>query len=150
MKVLLAVDGSEMALEAVRFAVRMLLAGWRAEVVLVNLQERASLYELLTLHDLAAIDQAAAQAGAHALEGAQALLDAAELPYEVEVVKGDPAQGIVDLAESYGCDLIVMGARGASEQRSALLGSVANEVLHASPIPVMIVKPDPLATPQEP
>ena len=33
-----------------------------------------------------------------------------------------------------------MGASGTSTLRSALLGSVSNEVLHAAGVPVMIVK----------
>ena len=38
--------------------------------------------------------------------------------------------------------MIIMGARGRSALRSALLGSVSNEVLHAAAVPVMIVKAD--------
>jgi nucleotide-binding universal stress UspA family protein len=145
MKILLAVDGSELSLEAVRFAVRMLLAGLRGEVVLANVQEPANLYELLVAHDPAVIERVSTEAGQHALLGARELLDAAGLAYECEIGRGDPAHTIVDIAERYACDLIVMGARGASALRSALLGSVSNEVLHASAVPVVIVKPDALA-----
>jgi nucleotide-binding universal stress UspA family protein len=142
MKILLPVDGSELSLEAVRFAVRMLLAGLHGDVVLANVQESASLYEVLVAHDPEVIDRVSAEAGVHALQGAQALLDAAGVEYECEVAKGDPAHTIVDIAERFGCDLIVMGARGQSSLRSAMLGSVSNEVLHASAVPVVIVKPD--------
>ena len=76
------------------------------------------------------------------MKGAQALLDAAGVEYECEVARGDPAHTIIDIAERFGCDLIVMGARGQSALRSAMLGSVSNEVLHASTVPVVIVKPD--------
>jgi nucleotide-binding universal stress UspA family protein len=36
--------------------------------------------------------------------------------------------------------MVVMGARGTSALRSAMMGSVSNEVLHASSVPVVIVK----------
>ena len=142
MKILLPVDGSELSLEAARFAIRMLLAGLRGEVVLANVQEPASLYELLVAHDPGVINRVAEEAGKHALLAAQELLNAAGVEYECEVAKGDPAHTIVDIAERFACDLIVMGARGSSALRSAMLGSVSNEVLHASAIPVLIVKPD--------
>lgn len=142
MKILLPVDGSELSLEAVRFAIRMVLAGLRAEAVLANVQEPASLYELLVAHDPEVIDRVSGEAGLHALQPARELLDAAGVTYECEVAKGDPAHTIIDISERFGCDLIVMGARGQSALRSAMLGSVSNEVLHASTVPVMIAKPD--------
>jgi len=142
MKILLPVDGSELSLEAVRFAIRMVLAGLRGDAVLANVQEPATLYELLVAHDPEVINRVAEEAGLHTLQSAQALLDAAGIEYECEVAKGDPAHTIIDIAERFACDLIVMGARGNSALRSAMLGSVSNEVLHASAIPVVIVKPD--------
>lgn len=142
MKILLPVDGSELALEAVRFAIRMGSAGLKASAVLANVQEPANLYEVLVVHDPELIDRASAEAGLHALRDAQALLDAAGLEYECEVAKGDPAHTIIEISERFGCDLIVMGARGISSVRSAMMGSVSNEVLHASSVPVVIVKPE--------
>ncbi|MBK6323575.1 universal stress protein [Candidatus Aalborgicola defluviihabitans] len=142
MKILLPVDGSELSLEAVRFAIRMVLAGLRADAVLANVQEPANLYELLMAHDPEVISRVSAEAGMHALQSARELLDAAGITYECEVAMGDPAHTIVDISERFACDLIVMGARGQSALRSAMLGSVSNEVLHASAVPVMIAKPD--------
>jgi nucleotide-binding universal stress UspA family protein len=109
-------------------------------VVLANVQEPASLYELMVAHDPEVIEQVSAAAGANTLQGAQVLLEAAGLSYETEVASGDPAHTLVDILENYGCDLVVMGASGTSALRSALLGSVSNEVLHAAGVPVMIVK----------
>ena len=140
MKILLPVDGSELSLEAVRFAVRLLKDGLSGTAVLANVQEPANLYELLVAHDPDVIDRVSAEAGLHALVSAQAVLDGAGVEYECEVAKGDPAHTIIDISDRFGCDLIVMGARGASALRSAMMGSVSNEVLHASGVPVMIVK----------
>ncbi len=141
MKVLLPVDGSELSLEAVRFVLRMRQDGLNLSAVLANVQEPASLYEMLVAHDPDVIDQVSAEAGLHALQPARALLDEAGVDYECEVAKGDPAHTLIDISERFGCDLVVMGARGASALRSAMLGSVSNEVLHASTVPVVIVKP---------
>ena len=140
MKILLPVDGSEVSLDAVRCVIRMARAGLEARVVLANVQESANLYELVVAHDPQVLAQVSAAAGAHTLLPAQALLDEAGLSYESEVASGDPAHTIIDILERYECDLVVMGASGTSALRSALLGSVSNEVLHAAPVPVMIVK----------
>jgi nucleotide-binding universal stress UspA family protein len=140
MKILLPVDGSDLSLEAVRFALSLVQDGLNASVVLANVQEPANLYEMLVAHDAELINRASAQVGLHTLTAAKELLDAAGVPYEREVAKGDPAHTIVDIAERFECQMIVMGARGTSALRSAMLGSVSNEVLHASSVPVVIVK----------
>jgi nucleotide-binding universal stress UspA family protein len=141
MKVLLPVDGSELSMEAVRLALRMRQQGLHLTAVLANVQEPASLYEMLVAHDPDVIDHVSAEAGLDALQPARALLDAAGVEYECEVAKGDPAHTLIDICERFGCEMVVMGARGTSSLRSAMLGSVSNEVLHASAVPVVIVKP---------
>ncbi|WP_296449208.1 universal stress protein [Rhodoferax sp. UBA5149] len=140
MKILLPVDGSAVSLEAVRFAIRMAQAGLETSVVLANVQEAATLYELVVAHDPQVIEQVSAAAGAHTLEAAETLLKEANIAYECEVASGDPAHTIIDILERFDCDVVVMGASGMSTLRSALLGSVSNEVLHAAGVPVMIVK----------
>ena len=141
MKILLPVDGSELALEAVRFAVRLARSGLRVSAVLANVQEPASLYEMVVAHDADVIDRISAEAGVHALQAAEKLLKQADIPYECEVAKGDPAHTLVDIVERFGCDMVIMGARGMGTLRSALLGSVSHEMLHAAGVPVMIVQP---------
>lgn len=141
MKILLPVDGSEVSLEAVRQAIRMTRQGLKAHFVLANVQEPAHLYEMMMNPDRALIERASAEAGEHALRGGAALLKHAGLAYETEVATGDPAHTIVDLVERFGCDLIILGARDKGSLRSALLGSVTHEVLHAAQVPVMVIKP---------
>ncbi len=140
MKILLPVDGSSVSLDAVRFAIRMTQGGLESSMVLANVQEPATLYELMVAHDPQVIEEVSAAAGAHTLLAAEALLQAANIAYESEVASGDPAHTLIDILERFGCDLVVMGASGMSSLRSAFLGSVSNEVLHAANVPVMIVK----------
>jgi nucleotide-binding universal stress UspA family protein len=130
-----------LSMEAVRLVLRLRQEGLGLSAVLANVQEPASLYEMLVVHDADAIDRLSAEAGMHALQPAMDLLDAANVEYECEVAKGDPARTLIDISERFGCDMVVMGARGTSALRSTVLGSVSNEVLHASAVPVMIVKP---------
>lgn len=142
MKLLLPVDGSEVSLKAVRVAVQLLQMGLVADLVLANVQEAANLYEMMTAPDPIVLERVSQAAGTDILAPAKALLTAANIPFEAEVASGDPAHAIIDIGERYGCGMIIMGARGASALRSALLGSVSNEVLHAAQVPVMIVKAD--------
>ena len=87
MKILLPVDGSENALEAVRHALRLVDDGLRASFVLANVQEPASLYEVMVAHDAEVIEQVSAAAAAHSLAPAQALLGVAGLGFETEVYR---------------------------------------------------------------
>ena len=58
----------------------------------------------------------------------------------VEVGTGDPGHTLVDMAEGFGCDMIIMQTSGASDLRSALVGSVSHSVLHGAGVPVLLVK----------
>ncbi len=147
-KILLPVDGSEDALGAVRHALRW--AGGRAEItfVLANVQEPASLYEVVVTHDAERIAALKRDAGADLLRAAEALLDEAGAAYESEVAAGVPEHLIVELAETYACDAIILGAQGqGAVPESRDLGSVTLAVLEASPVPVTVVRQ---AEPPEP
>jgi nucleotide-binding universal stress UspA family protein len=151
MKVLLPVDGSEAALDAVRFAIRLSGEGLALQCVIGNVQEPATLYEMVVAHDAEVLNSVSGAAGAHALEPAEALLRAAGIECESEVARGDPGHRLVEMAERFGCDMVIMSARGTGALRQALVGSVSQSVLQTSPVPVLIVKPapDPEAEPDE-
>ena len=51
-----------------------------------------------------------------------------------------PAEGIMLTADEIGADLIIMGSHGRTGIQKMFLGSVAQNVLTQSPIPVLIVK----------
>ncbi len=139
MKILLPIDGSPLALDAVHHALALVAQGLNASFVLANVQPPSSLYELVLVHDADTLAEVARGAGVHALAPAEALLQAAGASYETEIAAGDPAHTLVDIAERYGCDAIAMAARGASTG-IASLGSVALAVLAGSPVPVTIVR----------
>ena len=141
MKILLPIDGSELSLHEVRFAIRLVREGLQAQFLLANVQEPASLYEMVTLPDPAALDDISYAAGEHVLQAAQQLLEQAGIPYATAVATGDPVRALVDLIEEQGCELVVMGSRSSGAFLSALQGSVSQSLAHASPVPVLLVKP---------
>ncbi|RKG30949.1 universal stress protein [Acinetobacter tianfuensis] len=51
-----------------------------------------------------------------------------------------PSQGIIQVADEVGADLVIMGSHGRTGIQKVMLGSVAQNVLTQSPIPVLIVK----------
>lgn len=140
MKILIPIDGSPLSLAAVRYALALVGQGLKAELVLANVQAPASLYEIVVAHDPEVIKDVSAGAGAHLLESAQALCRAAGVAFECEVVSGDPVSVLCDLAEEHACSAIVIGAHGKGAIASALLGSVSHALVHASPVPVTIVR----------
>ena len=140
MKILLPVDGSDASLDAVRHALDLVRDGLRAEFVLANVQEPASLYELLRAHDAEVIESVSRAAGEHLLERAAGLCRAAGVSFETAIGTGEPAHVLHDIAEEAGCALIVMGGRGDGNTRGTRLGSVAHAMLHDALLPVTIVR----------
>ena len=57
-----------------------------------------------------------------------------------EVIQGSPNQVIVEEAERWGADLIIMGSRGLGAWNRLLLGSVSNAVVHHAKCSVEIVR----------
>lgn len=142
MKILLPIDGSPLALEAVHCGMRLVHEGLKASFVLANVQEPSSLYEMVVVHDPVALRRMSSEAGEHLLAEADRMLTQADIDHEVEVVSGEPANTLIDLIDNYRCDAVIMGARGMG-QSSAAIGSVAHELLRHSPVPVMIVRMPP-------
>lgn len=140
MKILIPVDGSELALDAVRYALKLRSDGLQASFVLATVQEPGGVYEMLMVPDAQARENLNQTLGAQALVDAEALLTAAGESYECQISSGYPAPMLLEIAENYGCDAIIIGAKGHGTLRSTLLGSVSQAVLHASTIPVTVVK----------
>jgi nucleotide-binding universal stress UspA family protein len=69
------------------------------------------------------------------LDGASAVDVAAEF--------GNPRRAILDMLESQGADLVVMGKQGRSKAREMFLGSVTRQVLADSKCDVLVVAPGP-------
>jgi nucleotide-binding universal stress UspA family protein len=82
-------------------------------------------------------------AAARHLEKSAQLVSQAGLACQTHLEQGAPAPAILAVARSTGAELIVMGTRGLTGWRHALLGSVAEHTIRKAPCPVITIKGPP-------
>jgi nucleotide-binding universal stress UspA family protein len=75
------------------------------------------------------------------LEEEAAKLRGTGLEVETLLLSGEPASAIVQATAKARADLVVMGTHGHSQVRQLLLGSVTEEVVRHSKVPVLLVRP---------
>jgi nucleotide-binding universal stress UspA family protein len=137
MKVLIGIDGSEHSFAAAALAGRLLAPG-RDRIALYHSCDTISLAESVN----PALHERACQAVSRVmLEEAQSRLPGA-LQADVETMVGDApeSQALVEAAERYGAEMIVVGARGLGRLEGLLLGSVSSSVVRSSQVPVLLVR----------
>ena len=145
MKILLPVDGTELSLHETRFALQLLREGLKASFVLANVQEPASFYEVITARDPSRLAQMVIGTAQELVAPAVALLAEAGLSHEVAIAEeGDAVQGMLELIESEGCDLVIIGQHPHSLLESGSTRSSALRLAKVSPVPVLSVRaPEP-------
>jgi nucleotide-binding universal stress UspA family protein len=145
--ILIAYDGSDGSKAAIEAAGR-LFPGRRAVVVSVWHSAAAAAPASLIAIPAAVASRAyeeldsesERQAAARADEGATAANDAGlDAGGGAVLCAGQVWATIVDAAKVEDAQAIVVGSRGLSAVKSVLLGSVANGVVHHSPLPVVVV-----------
>lgn len=75
------------------------------------------------------------------LERQVARLTGEGVSVEGRVASGEPASTIAAVARDLGADLIVMATHGHGQVRHVLMGSVTEDVVRDSAIPVLLVRP---------
>ena len=137
-KVLLAVDGSDHALNAARTAAELARTMNAKEFRIVVAYDFIPPY-LGEPNMQYAIDAR--------MEEAKSILESAvkavgKLPCEIhtELIEGSAAEAIIDVATTCKCDLIVMGSRGLGTLAGLLLGSTSQKVVAHAPCPVLIIR----------
>jgi nucleotide-binding universal stress UspA family protein len=141
MKILLAADGSEFSRQAARHLVAHI--GWFAKPPEIHV---LNVHAPMPFHDAGALAGKGAVHGYHeeecrkALSVAESVLTGGSVPFKSNWVVGEPGKEIAKYAAANGVDLIVMGSHGHGTLRTLALGSVSDEVLRHSKVPVMIVR----------
>jgi len=141
MRILVAMDGSEHALRALRHALN--LAPQLREPVelhVLNVQPPVTFGSIKRHVSPETLNAYYQEEGVQALGPARTLLDAAAVAHADHVAVGPVAESIVQYAREHDCRQIVMGARGLGTVSGLLLGSVALKVLQLAEVPVTLVK----------
>jgi nucleotide-binding universal stress UspA family protein len=138
---LIAVDGSEYSARAVDYALRR-AANCRESVRahLLNVQAPLVGVNVKLLVSQESLNNYYREEGQSVLKPVRDRLTAAGLATEDHIGVGDPGRVIVEYAASKGCDEIIMGTHGRGALAGAVMGSVAQKVIHLSQVPVVLVK----------
>jgi nucleotide-binding universal stress UspA family protein len=142
MKILVATDGSRPALNAVKYAARLVgeLATPGSAITLISVHDDAGLRHAKAFVGREAVADYLRELSEKELKPARKVLDAADVPHDMVVRTGHVAKEIVACAKSGRFDLIVLGAKGRGALSDILLGSVAQRVLATAQTPVLLVK----------
>ncbi len=147
MKILLAIDGSPQSERAVTEVVRRPWPeGSHVKVVTVYNPPPPFTPEIwgMSSRDTYTI------ARGHLRKTAQAIVDKAysllssemdkSIQFTTEILEGDPKSSILEKAEHWGADLIVVGAKGHGAISRFLLGSVSSALVHHAKCSVEIIR----------
>ena len=138
--ILIALDGSNHALRAVRYVIGNIQEGLAADIHIINVQPPMIALGEFPFFDNALIEKAQQQHAEKVLKFASKLLEAADLSYTKHFEVGPVSRTIVACAKANKCDNIIMGTRGMGAFGNLVLGSIANQVIHLAEIPVTLVK----------
>ena len=138
--ILIPVDGSETALKAVKHAIAMVHDGFAAYIHILHVMPLIYPMDELQPPEYGLIEKAQKQQARRILHAVAQLLDDAGIEYTEHDNEGLVSEKIVEYAHTRKCDGIIMGTRGMNAFNNWLLGSTANRVVHASDIPVTLVK----------
>jgi len=135
-KVLVAIDHSATS-DRVLAAVKELADLSKGEVWVLHVREREVIPRLglvPTEEATEAEDKVKAAVSALAEAGITAHAEVAD------VVFGQAAREIVDMAKQHDVGIIVMGSRGRSDLAGLVLGSTAHKVIHLTDRPVLVIR----------
>lgn len=135
-KLLVATDGSDAALKAGEYAVR-LAERLGAKLYVLNVVNIHWAFVEGVHYGEAVRDLT--RSGREATAEIKVLADHGGVECEELIVEGDPAQAVVRVAEEVGAGYIVLGRETRSRLEGVLFGDVSQDVLRISDRPVLVV-----------
>lgn len=137
-KILLAVDGSTHALHAAHTAGEMARIMKSGHIYIVVVFNYIPAY--LGEPNLQKVLDARLDEANLILDSAVAEVGAVPGKIHSELIEGNPAEAIIDVAKVRHVELIVMGSRGMGTLAGLLLGSTSQKVVSHADCPVLVVR----------
>lgn len=132
-------DGSETAERAVEQAAELAAADEARLVVVTAFERQDDAADDRVPDDVKWMLTDSNAAETHARHGRELAHQAGATDVVVQAVDGAPAEMLIDTAETFNADLIMVGSVGLTASAHFLLGSVASTVLHHAPCDVLVV-----------
>lgn len=144
-KVLVPLDGSELAECALNHVKNLVKEGSAGEVTLFNVVKVdtpwAELYG--KNFDINAMREAYFASARKYLAKIESQLNSEGIKVKTEVLEANqPDHAITDYARTNGIDMIVIATHGYTGVKKLMLGSMALSVLHDSHVPVLLIRPE--------
>lgn len=141
--ILIATDGSELANKAIDQGLGLAKALGSKVIILTATEPWTAMVsgEAVIAFPTDEYEKASAEHAKVTLGGPEAKAKSMGVPCEaIHAKDAFPADAIVEVAKSRGCDLIVMASHGRRGMSRLLLGSQANKVVTHSHIPVLVCR----------
>lgn len=137
--ILVAVDGSEYSDRATQHALDLVGSGAVTELHLLNVQPSlgGAVSSFVPRNQIESYHR---EEGEKALASAVAIAGKAGVPAKTHIGVGRQGEIVADYARKLGAGLVVIGTRGHTGLAGVLLGSVAQDVIAHSQVPVTLVK----------
>ncbi len=141
-KVLVPLDGSELAECALEEVKKLVKGGLVREIVLFSVVAIPQL-ALGEGIDYQQYRKSHFDGFQEYLEKIRSRIASAEVVVNAVVQEGNPAQMIINYVRKNTVDLIVIATHGYSGMKKLMFGSVALQVLHDADVPVLLIRPTP-------
>ena len=143
-KVLVPLDGSELAECALVHVKSLIKDGSVKEVIILNVFHYNTIGgETAVYIDVNAIKKKVEEESVKYLAALESRLSSEGFKVKTESLEGDrPAETISAYAQKNGIEMIILATHGYTGLKKLMFGSVALEVLHDSHVPVLLIRPD--------
>lgn len=136
LRLLVAVDGSMGSVKAIQRAADLAKEAIAYDIVIIHVMEVREYPGLMPEKE-----DGSKEARAKAiLDEMVKVATSAGIEPKAVLLKGHPVQAVLDYADEFKPNMILVGSRGMNASKSALIGSVASAISNRAKFPVLVVR----------